>query len=423
MNRKQLITLLLAGIVIGGLGWHFANKQKDSYRTSDVQAGQKLLRTFPINDVAQITIKDSKSELNLVKQDDAWKVKERYEYPANFSELSELVRKFADIKTVQSVAVGASQLGRLELAAPGSAGTNSGTLLQFKDKAGKPIQSVTLGKKYGKKSQASQFGGGGDYPAGRYVMTESNPPKVWLVSDPLSNVEPKPESWLNKDFFKIDRIRSVSVTSTNATNSWKLARETESGDMKLVDAKPEEQTDTGKASGAAHVLSSPSFNDIASPQAKPEDTGLDHPITAKIETFDDFSYDIKIGKTAQDDNHYFAVTVDAKLAKERTPGKDEKPEDKDKLDKEFKEKAKKLEDKLKQEKAYEKWVYLVPKWSFDALLKDRKDLIAEKKEEKKPETAGADAKPSIPGLDGIIPGLDSKIIPSAPPATPPPDKK
>lgn len=411
MNRKQLITLLLAGIVIGGLGWHFATKQQESYRTSDVQAGQKLLPTFPINDVAQVTIKDPKSELNLVKQDDAWKVRERYNYPANFSEISELVRKFADIKTVQSVTVGASQLGRLEL---GSTGTNAGTLLQFKDKSGKAIQSVTLGKKYSKESPAASQFGGGDFPAGRYVMTESNPPKVWLLSDALSNVEPKPESWLNKDFFKIDRIRSVSVTSTNATNSWTLVRDTDSADMKLADAKPEEQTDTGKASSAAHVLSSPSFNDVASPDAKAEVTGFDHPITAKIETFDDFTYNIKIGKAGQDDNHYFALTVDAKLPAARTPGKDEKAEDKDKLDKEFKEKTKKLEDKLKQEKSYEKWVYLVPKWNFDALLKDRKDLIAEKKEEKKPASGATDATPApaIPGFDPTkIPGLDTKIAP------------
>ncbi len=42
------------------------------------------------------------------------------------------------------------------------------------------------------------------------------------------------------------------------------------------------------------------------------------------------------------------VAVTAQIPKERTPGKDEKPEDKAKLDKEFKEKQKKLEDKLSQ---------------------------------------------------------------------------
>jgi hypothetical protein len=75
--------------------------------------------------------------------------------------------------------------------------------------------------------------------------------------------------------------------------------------------------------------------------------------------------------------------VTADLPKERTPGKDEKPEDKDKLDKEFKDKLSKLEEKLKLEKTCEKWTYLVDKYTVDALLKERKDLLVEKKDEKK----------------------------------------
>ena len=73
----------------------------------------------------------------------------------------------------------------------------------------------------------------------------------------------------------------------------------------------------------------------------------------------------------------------AQIPKERTPGKDEKPEDKARLDKEFKEKQKKLEEKLAQEKAYEKWVYLVSNWTVDSLLKERAQLLVEKKEEPK----------------------------------------
>jgi hypothetical protein len=71
--------------------------------------------------------------------------------------------------------------------------------------------------------------------------------------------------------------------------------------------------------------------------------------------------------------------------KERTPGKDEKPEDKEKLDKEFKEQQKKLEEKLAQEKGLAKWTYLVSSWTVDSLLKDRAQLLVDKKEELKQE--------------------------------------
>ena len=73
----------------------------------------------------------------------------------------------------------------------------------------------------------------------------------------------------------------------------------------------------------------------------------------------------------------------ADLAKERAPGKDEKPEDKAKLDKEFKERADKLAEKLKLEKTFEGHTYLVSKFSVDALLKDRASFIAKKEDEKK----------------------------------------
>ena len=64
-------------------------------------------------------------------------------------------------------------------------------------------------------------------------------------------------------------------------------------------------------------------------------------------------------------------------------------EDKARLDKEFKETQKKVEDKLSQEKSYEKWVYLVSNWTVDSLLKERAQLLVEKKEEPK-----KDAKPA-----------------------------
>ena len=109
-----------------------------------------------------------------------------------------------------------------------------------------------------------------------------------------------------------------------------------------------------------------------------------------METFDGFVYDVKIGKKLSEarDDFYFKVAISADIPKERVPAKDEKPEDKARLDKEQQDKVKRLEEKLKTEKAFEKWTYIVSKWSVaDAFLKERKDLLAEKKEEPKPADA------------------------------------
>jgi hypothetical protein len=416
MNRKQLTILVVLVLLIGGLGLFFYNRENASWQASDRAGAQKLLPDFPINDVAQIVIKQAGKELNLIKQDDLWRVKERWNYPANFSEIGGLLRKMWELKTVQSVKVGPSQFDRLELLPPDK-GTNTGTLVEFKDKGGKAIKSLLLGKKVSRESPSSSPFGGGDFPVGRYVLVQETPPKVSLISDPLSDVETKADRWLNKDFFKVEKLRSISMTSTNATNSWKVLREDANGELKLADTKDGEQPDPTKLSGVGNALASPSFSDVVSPDAKADETGLDSPLVATIETFDNFVYTVQVGKKTDDDNYRLKVSVSATIAKDRTPGKDERPEDKEKLDKEFQEKVKKLEEKLKQEKSFESWTYLVAKWSIDPILKERKDLLVEKKEAPKTEEPKKDEpkadepkkEAGIPPLPGITPDTKPEV--------------
>jgi hypothetical protein len=267
-----------------------------------------------------------------------------------------------------------------------------------------------------RKGDDSGMGGGG-YPDGRYIMVGNDVQSVAIVSDALSNIEPKPEEWLNKDFFKVENLKSISVTSTNATNNWKLDKEKENGEWKLADGKTGEQLDTGKSSGVTSALSSPSFNDVATNSA-PDKTGLDKPLLAKLSTFDGLDYQVKVGSKTGDDSYFLQMTVNGSFPKERTAGKDEKPEEKTRLDKEFKEKTQKLEEKLKTEKEYEKWTFVVSKWTIDPLLKERKDLLAEKKEE--PKTADSTPTPSNAPVAKPVVINPTKISPSSKPATPDP---
>jgi len=380
MNRKQLTLLIVVGAVLGGLGWVAYQKQSAPYRES-TRMGAKVLPDFPLNDVEQIVVKQPSATLQLAKKDDIWVVKDRNDYPANFDTISDTIRKFWELKVAKPVKTSATRLSTLELVPPDK---GPGTLVEFKDKAGKTINSVLLGAKSMKQASAESQFGGGSWPDGRYVMVGSDVATVALVTEPFSSLEAKPESWLKKDWFKVEKLKSVSLVTTNATNNWKLYRESETGEWKLADAKKDEVLDNGKSGTVTSALSYPSFNDLAT-NAEPASTGLDKPITATLETFDGFTYTAKVGGKSGDDNHYFQIAVAGNFPKERTPGKDEKPEDKEKLDKEFAESKKKLDEKLKADKALEKWTYVVSKWTIDPFLKERKDLIAEKKEEPKPE--------------------------------------
>jgi hypothetical protein len=329
MNRKQLLILVGLVVVLGIAGLALYQRNQTSWQGGGRQgAAAKLLGDLPVNDVASIVIKGGTNELDLVRKDDLWRVKQRNDYPANFSEISGFLLKAADLKAVQTEEIGPSQLGRYKLLPPGP-GTNTAILVELRDQGGKVIKSLLLGKSHLHKTEAQaspmgEMGGDEGWPDGRYVMVGTAAKTVAVVSHPLSNVEAKPDSWLDKDFFKVEKIRSIAVAYPVATNSWKVTRDTETAsDWKLADAKPDEKLDSSKTSSFSYALSSPSFNDVLPADTKPEQTGLNKPTVVTIDTFDNFTYTIKVGQKTND-NLPMVVAVTAQIPKERTPGKDEK---------------------------------------------------------------------------------------------------
>jgi hypothetical protein len=372
MNRKQFLILLWLVILIGMAGLFVYKQSQNSWHGGGAAIGQKLLPDFPVNDVAQITIKSGSGEVNLARRDNRWRVRERGDYPANFSQISELLRKLADLKIVQNEEIGPSQLGRLELLPPGAA-PDTGTSIEFKDQSGKTLGSLLLGKKHMKKPAASSPPGEmGDesWPDGRYVMTAAK--SIAVISDPLDDAQPKPEQWLNKDFLNVEKPRRIAAQFPEATNSWKLARASETNDWQLADARPGEKLDSSKISSVTTPFSSASFNDVGALSAG--DAASNTVLT--VETFDGFSYTAKIGPK-QDDNYPVSFSISANLPASRTPARDEKPDDQSKLDKEFQTQQKTLTDKLAKELAFTNWVYQLPAFSLDEMLKTRPQLLEE----------------------------------------------
>lgn len=373
MNKKQLLLLLGLGVVLAAVAVIVSRKQSAAYQPA-ARSGAKLLGEFDLNAVAALHLRHGSNSLTLAQKGDVWVVQERGDYPADFNLISDLLRQFWNLKIARSVAAGPSRLPALGL----DRSNPSATLLEMKDARGQLLRSVLLG--------AGSANEGRRGTAGRYVMVGSDPQTVCLVADDLSSVTPTPERWLSKDFFKIEKLKSVAVVTPVATNNWKFTRDTESADWKLADATPAETLDAGKVSGLSNLLSSPSFNDVS-----PVPTALEQPVVATLETFDGFTYTVKVAAPAEDDCR-LQLAVSAQFATARPPGKDEKPEDKDRLDKEFKANRQKLEQKLKTEQSYAKWTYIVAKWTVDQLLKVRHEFCAEKPVASPP--------PAVPVPDG-----------------------
>lgn len=390
MNRKQLIALLIVGLVLGALGLYVFRSGRSEYASGIRRDGEKLLGDFPTHEITHITIRSATNEVNLVK-DGSWVVRERDNYPASFSEIAELVRKLWELKPVQSQSVDSSRWGRLNLLPPDSeeAGTNSATLIVLRNAKGETVRSLLLGKQQMRDS-GGQFGG---FPVGRWIALPDQKDTVYVVDETFSNVQPSADNWLSRDFFKVEKLKSISLVSPGATNSWSLARLSESGDWMLTDAGPGEEADKSRTSSFNWVLSSPSFNDVQPAGSEKLAGVFADPYRLTLETFDGFRYDIQAApvppaeeksdsgsSSTSSDRYYLTVKVSADLPAKRTPPEGETDEEKEKAEKEWNEKQEKLKEKLKREQALGNWVYTVSKWTLDSVLKDRSALLAEPSE-------------------------------------------
>jgi hypothetical protein len=386
MNKKQFLSLLLLLVVVGGLGLYVSRRNNGGWSPAGANPGQPVLADFNVNDVARVRIQQNQALLDLRKKSEIWTVAQRSDYAANFQQISEFILKMHDLKAVQTIEAGPSQRARLEVEEPGK-GAKSGTLVEFLDSTDKPVRRFILGKSHTHKSGEASPTGEGGWPDGRYILPALDSAQVDVVSDPLSSAEPKPDQWLDKNFFKIEKPSSIALASTVATNSWKISRDSETAEWKLDASKPGEQIDSAKTSSFASALANPSFSDLATNLAE-ANSNLAAGLRLTFQTFDHFTYDLVVSTNAGE-NYLLTVKVAAEPPKERTPGKDEKPDDKKKLDQAFADQRKQSDEKLKREQSYEKWVYQVSKWSLDSVLKERGQLLVEKKPEPKPGATNA----------------------------------
>ncbi|MCB1231517.1 MAG: DUF4340 domain-containing protein [Verrucomicrobiae bacterium] len=428
MGQKALIRLLVIFAVVGVIALIVKLAGPGKVETiSNTTEREKVFPDFPINDVAKVRIKSISGEVNLEKTDQGWAVAERDDFPADADQTVEFLRNVWDLKIVQSPEIGESQYNRLSLIDPSKgANDNSATVVSFLNGEGKELASLWLGKVVERDNgQASPFGGMSSSEAGRYVKT-GDEAAVHLVSETFSKIETDPSDWLNdQKFFKVDKVKSIAIQTGNAADDWKLTREEENGDFTLVGAKPEEELDPVKVGSMKNAFSNPRFEDvIVGEEAKEKSPNK---TTFVIQTFDGFTYTVKLGEKTDLNEYFLTYDVTGKFQEKRKPGEEESDEEKKKLDDEFNAHLKELTDKLDAEKAMAGKVFKVRSYVADSLIKKRDEIL--KKEEADASAGGAPKPPAFtPGsappaaLNNAMPapGAPAGVIADKPQAPKPP---
>jgi uncharacterized protein DUF4340 len=388
MNRKQFLILVIALVVLGGAGLALFWQNIAAYRSSGAKIGARLLPGLKVGDVAEMDLQDVAAHVTLERKDKNWGVRERGGYPVNLQELSDLLNKLAELKVVQSEAVSANLLPRLGLgapvqapkpapaatgsAAPAAQASGMGTRVDLKDAAGKSLGSLMIGKVVLKKDPGNPLPSAQNgVPAGRYVMV-SGATSVAVVSDPLNSAEANPAKWLDRSFFKAERIKTLTAAGDSGVR-WKITRDEEYGQWKFAGGGGE--LDASAAVGAVNALANLGFKDVA---LEPHPAAGQKPVTVTADTFDNLTYTVKLVRGGGDD-YLLNFTVAGQPPKQRTPEKDEKPQDKERRDKEYAETLKKLEERVAREQARSKWTYVMESKAVAPLLRERAELVAQKR--------------------------------------------
>jgi hypothetical protein len=372
MNRKQFFLILLALAIVGGAGLVLLKRDEQTWTANEAKVGDIILPGFSINNVESIHVKGF-VDFNLVHTNGIWRVDERYNYPANFARISDLLLKIRDLKVVQSDLIGPSQLPRLCLNAPGNP-TNGGALFEFKDGHDKVLASLLVGKKHDKTQDLSEPLGLHGMFDGRYVLLPNEPQNALVASDELAAADPQPQSWLNRDFFKVEHIRLISLVATNPEDSWEISRDNDSSPWVPGNLKPGEVLDTNAVNLAGEILAFPEFDDVA-PQTPTNmaTLGLDKPTVVTVLT-ESLAYTLKIGPKLPNGERAMTVAMTGIIPAARVTDPNEQPEDKAKLDAEFEKKNGDLRKILARGQTLAPWIYEAGDW-IEHVMHVRSDLI------------------------------------------------
>jgi Domain of unknown function (DUF4340) len=404
MKKNHLLLLLVVAVVAGLAGIYFQVSQ--SAKWSDSKTDRTIFQHLPVNDITQIQIRSVPASVTLEKKGDEWRVAERDDYPAEFAKIRDLIKTLWELKSGQEMQVGPSQLGRLKVAAPGQ-GTESGIEIDLKGQKESQIASLIIGK-----SADRSNGAGAPAATGRFVYNPAVKDRAYLVSESFFSVDPvSVGSWLDKAFIAPGEIKEVNQAAWSNSPGWKVTRKEAKGEWQLDDLQPGENLDKSFSQSLSTLALT--FVDVRPSSVPPDETGLKDPFKISVKTFDGFTYDFLLGKDGPDKTRYLRLSVSADLPSVRATDPNENADDKKKKDQEFDQKNASLKERLEKEKRFENWVYLVPDWQLEQLLKRRNEIVS--KASPSPSPAGAPF-PELPST--LSPGPVG--LPPQEPTTPSP---
>lgn len=392
MNRNHFLITVVITVILLIAVFTLKRRERNLITETENSIGRQLFGTLPLNRIKELQIsKYNSPTINIVKEEDGWKVTNLYNYPADFSRISSFLLTIAELKNKQNLLVSPaaagenaekSQLARLELTSPANK-TGAGVLVEIFEDNHSLLASFILGKEHFRK-MVSRETGIMEWPDGRYLLIPEKE-QVVVIDKTMPEADSAPDEWLDKTFISADKLRAASLTINGPPprTEWRISRNTPRDNMSLENMPGDKELDENKISSIADCLIGFKFASIADTSLTLSETGLDKPSIFMAETSDGIKYELMIGKE-KDSMRFVKIKVSQSDIPMPEAPKDEKEEDKNKREKEYAEKVETSVKKVKDEQEkFEKWIYLINNYSLKNILSEKKDLFKEKKEEVK----------------------------------------
>jgi hypothetical protein len=367
MKKHHLLLLVAAAIFVGLAGIYFQISRSAGWNAS--RTDRRIFQNLAVNDVTKIQLRSTADTVTLEKKGEEWHVAERADYPADFEKIRDLVKTLWSLKAGQEIQVGPSQFGRLKILAPGQ-GNDAGIEIDLKGEKEANIASLVIGKSIDRSDNAT-----GAAASGRFIFNPAVKDHVYLVSETFYSVDPlSVGTWLEKAFITPGDLKEIDQAAWSNNPGWKVIRDDPKADWRLENPQAGEVLDKSFVQSLSNFA--PSFTDVRPASTSPAETGLNDPFQIRIKAFDGFAYDLLLGRQGPDKTRYLQLRVSAELPSVRTPDPKESQEDKKKKDEEFDKRYADLKRRLEREKRFEQWVFLVPDWNLEQILKRRNEIVS-----------------------------------------------
>jgi len=374
MKAKSFIILLTICCVLAIVTFFIFNKKSNI--NQQAKLGQKLFDNLRVNDIAKISINSTDGAVILKKEKTFWVIENRFNYPADFSKITDLAKKLKELKIGRRFNASGDITSRLSLHPPDKKEippSQKGIQIVLVDKQKKILLDLILGKI---RESSSRSGG-------QYVML-STTSTVYLVDQNFRFLEKGPKQWLNKDLIDIkakDIEKVICFTPGREKVIYAIKRPEKEQPPVFVNAPRGRKVETSKINQVVEALTGLKIEDIADPGKNIKQTKFKNTPYFEYYLFDGTVYNIYPGLAMDNDSekHYYRVFAS------HIPSQDKEGDvttDSSKGDKSRQENQAEPSIKVNHlNKKLGSWTYIVSKWENNKFITDPEEFFIKEKVE------------------------------------------